>query len=89
MDEILNIELYSDLKDIINQSRSLVTRNVNTIMLHTYWNIGRRIVEEEQKGKETSNYGDYIIKNLSKELTKIYGKGYSSTNLKMMRRLYN
>lgn len=47
MDEILNIKLYSDLKDIIKQSRSMVTRNVNTIMLKTYWNIGKRIVEEE------------------------------------------
>ena len=78
-----------DIKQIIEESKKQVVRNVNTIMLHTYWNIGRRIVEEEQKGRETSNYGDYIIKNLSKELTKIYGKGYSSTNLKMMRRLYN
>ncbi len=39
--------------------------------------------------KDKSNYGDYIIKNLSKELTKEYGKEFSSTNLKMMRRLYN
>ena len=62
---------------------------MNTILLQSYWNIGRRIVEEEQNGKDKSNYGDYIIKNLSKELTKEYGKGFSSTNLKMMRRLYN
>ncbi len=58
-------------------------------MLHTYWSIGRRIVEEEQNGRDKSNYGDYVIKNLSSELTKVYGKGFSSTNLKMMRRLYN
>ena len=58
-------------------------------MLQTYWSIGRRIVEEEQNGKDKSNYGDYIIKNLSKELTKEFGKGFSSTNLKMMRCLYN
>jgi len=84
-----NNNLYKDIKSIIEESKKLVVRNVNTIMLQTYWSIGRRIVEEEQNGKEKSNYGDYIINNLSKELTKEYGKGFSSTNLKMMRRLYN
>ncbi len=47
--EIANIELYSDLKNIIQQSRKIVITNVNTIMLQPYWNIGERIVEEEQK----------------------------------------
>lgn len=58
-------------------------------MLQTYWNIGKRIVEEEQNGNASSNYGDYVIKNLSRELTKEYVRGFSSTNLKMMRRLYS
>lgn len=42
-------------------------------MLQTYWNIGRRIVEEEQNGNDKVGYGEYIIKNLSKELSKEYG----------------
>lgn len=58
--------LLFDIKKIIEDSKKQVARNVNTIMLQAYWNIGKRIVEEEQEGKETSNYGDYIIKNLSK-----------------------
>ena len=87
--EVMNVNLFKDIKAIIEESKKIVVRNVNTIMLQTYWNIGKRIVEEEQNGNQTSNYGDYIIKNLSKELTKTYGKGFSSTNLKMMRRLYN
>jgi hypothetical protein len=48
--EIANIELYSDLKNIIEQSRKIVITNVNTIMFQTYWSIGKRIVEEEQNG---------------------------------------
>lgn len=87
--EIISSNFILDIKKIIEDSKKQVVRNVNTIMLQAYWNIGKRIVEEEQNGSEFSHYGDYIIKNLSKELTNIYGKGFSSTNLKMMRRLYN
>ena len=87
--EVMNVNLFKDIKAIIEESKKIVVRNVNTIMLQTYWNIGKRIVEEEQNGNQASSYGDYIIKNLSKELTKTYGKGFSTTNLKMMRRLYN
>lgn len=46
--EIVNIELYSDLKKIIEQARKVYVTNVNTIMLKAYWNIGKRIVEEEK-----------------------------------------
>lgn len=85
----INLNLIKDIKAIIEESKRLVVRNVNTIMLQTYWNIGKRIVEEEQNGNDKANYGEYIIKNLSNELSKEYGRGFSSTNLKMMRRLYN
>ena len=88
MDEILNIELYSDLKDIINQSRSLVTRNVNTIMLNTYWNIGKRIVEEEQNGNFKAEYGSRLLKEISKELTNEFGRGFSRSNLQSMRKFF-
>lgn len=87
--ELTYVNLFKDIKSIIEESKKLVARNVNTIMLQTNWNIGRKIVLEEQNDAEKSNYGDYNIKNLSKELTKEYGKGFSATNLKMMRRLYN
>lgn len=85
----INLNLIKDIKAIIEESKRLVVRNVNTIMLQTYWNFGKRIVEEEQNGNDKANYGKYIIKNLSNELSKEYGRGFSSTNLKMMRRLYN
>jgi len=89
MNDIVSTGIIKDIKKIIEEAKKQVAKNVNTIMLQTYWSIGKRIVEEEQNGNASSNYGDYVIKNLSRELTKEYGRGFSSTNLKMMRRLYN
>ena len=57
-------------------------------MLETYYEIGKSIIEEEQQGKHKAKYGDNLIKNLSKELTKNYGKGFSISNLKDMRKFY-
>lgn len=89
MKDIVSTGIIKDIKQIIEESKRTVVKNVNTIMLQTYRSIGKRIVEEEQNGNASSNYGDYVIKNLSRELTKEYGRGFSSTNLKMMRRLYS
>ena len=57
-------------------------------MLRAYWNIGKEIVEEEQKGKDRAVYGSALIKELSVKLTKEYGKGFTETNLKYMRQFY-
>ena len=65
--EVINIKLYSDLKRIIEQSRRIVISNVNTIMLETYWNIGKRIIEEEQNGNLKAEYGSRLLKEISKE----------------------
>ena len=86
--KIANSDLIIDIKKIIEESKSQVVRNVNTIMLQTYWNIGRRIVEEEQNGNYRAEYGSSLLKELSKELTKEYGKGFSRSNLQSMRNLY-
>lgn len=86
--EMMNFVLLNDIKSIIEESKKLVVRNVNTIMLQTYWNIGRRIVEEEQNGNERAEYGSALLTGLSKELTKEYGKGFSKSNLFSMRRFY-
>ena len=61
----------------------------NTFMLQTYWNIWKRIAYEEQNGNEKANYSEYVIKKLFIKLSKEYDRGFSSTNLKMMRCLYN
>lgn len=57
-------------------------------MVHTYFEIGRMIVEEEQNGYERAEYGALILKKVSKELTEKFGKGFSLTNLKQMRQFY-
>jgi predicted nuclease of restriction endonuclease-like (RecB) superfamily len=57
-------------------------------MVETYWKIGRRIVEQEQNGKERADYGDYLIANLSRYLSDTFGKGFSEANLRNFRRFY-
>ncbi len=54
----------------------------NSTLLPTYWQIGKLIVEEEQKGKERAAYGKYTLKNLSKKLTLEFGKGFDESNLR-------
>ena len=86
--EIVSSSLIFDIKKIIEESKRQVVRNVNTIMLQTYWSIGKRIVEEEQNGNNRAEYGSSLLKELSKELTKEFGKGFSRSNLQSMRNLY-
>lgn len=57
-------------------------------MVEAYWQVGRRIVEEEQKGKGRADYGTQLIKSLSKSLTNEFGKGFSAANLKSFRQFY-
>ncbi len=83
-----NIRLYKKIKNILEEARSKTYRTVNFIMVKTYWNIGRLIVEEEQKGKAKAEYGKYLIKELSEKLTKDFGHGYSQPNLRRMRLFY-
>jgi len=79
---------FSDIAKLLQESRSKVSIAINLVMVETYWNIGKRIVEQEQQGKERANYGDYLIVNLSKYLTDNFGKGFSEANLQNMRRFY-
>ena len=80
--------LYSKIAEILEQSRSIVAATVNTAMVKTYYEIGRLIVEDEQKGKARAEYGKEILKNLSAKLTAQYGKGFSVENLDRMRFFY-
>jgi len=63
-------------------------RTVNTILVLTYWKIGQHIVEFEQDGKEKAGYGTQLFERLSKDLTTLYGKGFSRSNLVYMRKMY-
>ena len=70
---------------LLNAARLAVARNVNALMTASYWEIGRRIVEAEQKGKRRAGYGEQLIERLSLDLTRQFGRGFSHQNLWQMR----
>ncbi len=84
----INLDFYNKIAELLKNARSKVVQTVNKTMVYTYFEIGRTIVEEEQKGKERAEYGKQIIKELSQKLTREFGKGFSTTNLKQMRQFY-
>lgn len=83
-----NNGFIDDIRTLINEARKQVVHTVNTVMVATYWEIGRRIVEEEQNGNDRAEYGKYLIKNLAEALTVDFGKGFGETNLKYFRQFY-
>ena len=78
----------NEIKTILKNARQKAYTAVNSAMVEAYWEIGRRIVEEEQRGKERAEYGKEIIKNLSKELTEEFGKGFGERNIRNIRQFY-
>ena len=87
-DNLITNNFIVDIKNILHKAKSSVYQIINTTMTKTYWEIGKRIVEEEQDGEQRAKYGKAIIKNLSDELTKEFGKGFSVANIKNMRQFY-
>ena len=73
MGKTISKEFYDDIKQIISESRNNVRNYVNTALLFTYWNIGKKIVEF-QGGEEKAKYGDMVISDLSKQLTYDFGR---------------
>lgn len=73
---------------ILQEGRQKASQTVNTILVQTYWEIGKYIVEFEQGGKERAEYGTQLFDRLSRDLTLLYGKGFSRSNLLYMRKLY-
>ncbi len=86
--EIAYSPIFNDVKAIIEEGRSNAYSTVNSIMVSTYWNIGRRIVEEEQQGQERAQYGKKLIKYLSEQLQEEYGSGFSERYLAYFRKFY-
>lgn len=78
---------YEGIASVLEQARGNAYRAVNTAIVQAYWEIGRRIVEE-QGGEERAAYGRALVKELSKRLTDDYGRGFTETNLKYMRQFY-
>jgi len=79
---------FSDISKILAEGRVKAHLAVNIAMTETYWNIGRRIVEQEQQGKQRANYGDQLLVNLSRYLSNTFGKGFSVANLWNFRQFY-
>lgn len=81
-------DFFTEVRGILTEARNSAARTVNTAMVEAYWQIGRRIVEEEQSGEAKATYGERLIPELSRSLTTEFGKGFSLANLKNFRKFY-
>ena len=80
--------MMNEIRELLLNARQRVAVQVNTELLSTYWNVGKIIVEYEQESKDRADYGKQTLKELSKGLTKEFGKGFSVSNLYNMRLFY-
>jgi predicted nuclease of restriction endonuclease-like (RecB) superfamily len=80
--------LVTEIRDLVQKARRAAAQNVNTIQVITNFEIGRRIVEHEQKGIRRAGYGEQIVRELARRLTAELGRGFSKSNLEYMRRFY-
>ena len=80
--------VFGDVSNIIDEARKSVARSVNAAMTAAKWLIGRRIIEFEQFGEARAEYGAALIKKLSEDLTRSFGRGFSRQNLQSMRQFY-
>lgn len=80
--------LLGDVARVIEEARHAAARSVNAAMTTTYWLIGQRIVEEEQQGAPRAGYGERLLKQLSRDLSRRFGRGFSERNLEQMRAFY-
>ncbi len=86
--EINYTQLINQIGDLLTLGREKAAHSINTILVQTYWEIGRYIVEFEQNGNEKAEYGTQLFERLSSDLTMTYGKGFGRSNLLYMRKLY-
>lgn len=83
-----NNPMILEIRKLLENARNNIAQQVNTELLTTYWNIGRIIVEYEQQSQLRAEYGKQTLKELSQELTREFGKGFSVSNIQFMRRFY-
>ena len=83
-----NSDFYNRIAGLLRNAQKTVVQTVNKTMVYTYFEIGKIIIEEEQKGKTRAEYGKKILQRLSKRLSKEFGRGFSVDNLENMRRFY-
>lgn len=84
----VSTELLTAIRTVLNQARTQLQQTVNHVMVKTYWEVGRLIVEDEQQGNKTASYGKQILKQLSKQLQDEFGTGFHERNLRRMRLFY-
>ena len=80
--------MHGDIVALLEAARRAAARSVNVLMTATYWEIGRRIVEFDQGGQNRAGYGQALIKRLSADLSRRFGRGFSERNLEQMRLFY-
>jgi hypothetical protein len=80
--------LLGRIADILVGARTKIAREINKAQLLAYWEIGREIIEFEQKGQLRAEYGEELILRLAKDMTKRLGKGFSKSNIFLMRQFY-
>ena len=80
--------LYLQVREILATARNRAWRAVNTVMVESYWEVGRAIVEEEQAGKERADYGKRVLEGLAQRLQVEFGKGFDQSNLRNMRAFF-
>lgn len=83
-----NYKMIEEIKEVIVNSRQKVIYEVNNTMLIAYWNVGKIIVQNEQNGSIKAEYGKQTLKEVSSELRRILGNGFSVSNLQYMRKFY-
>lgn len=81
-------EFINDIKQIVTQARHKAYAAINSAMVEAYWQMGKRIVEQEQEGRQRADYGTRLLKTLSEELTREFGKGFSINSLYYFRQFY-
>lgn len=77
--------VYLQIKELMENARKQISVKINNILVQTYWEIGKIIIEDEQENSERAEYGKKLLKELSKKLTNEYEKGFSRSNLQNMR----
>ncbi len=88
MSKTASKNIYNRIHNIIEHARANIMLSVNSEMVQTYWQIGKEIVEEEQKGKGRAEYGKNLLEKLAMRLKIDFGEGYDETNLRKIRQFY-
>jgi hypothetical protein len=79
---------YEQVSELLASARRFAKRQLDSVIVATYYEMGRMIVEREQQGQKRAQYGAKLIKGLSEYLSERYGKGFSVVNLKSIRKFY-